>query len=317
MARAFSIWDSSPTVALLGCLVFLVSASLSVRNAESQEQSHFNGIGFDPYGGPPQQLNGNRLQILPDGLIYAPYLAGPKESRMATEFFYGSDNEWTWAQTLGGQLGLLRYGSVGAFNPTGIQLDIEGSAQIRNDGSDPFDIAATDYRFGVPLTFGWGMAETKLAIYLLHSRSNQSFSDQVENLPDFLDSNDVASALFERSAFVLGQAFQLNERCRVYGEAGYAFRSEKSGNWEFQFGIESAPTLPTRIWGTPFAAANVYLLETRDFGGNLNLQTGWAWRGGNGQLLRIGGFYTNGFTTNFALNDGNEQKVGFGGWYDF
>jgi hypothetical protein len=317
VARASSLCYSSPTVALLGWLVFLASANLSVQPAKSQEPSHFGGLGFDPYGGPPQQLHGNRLQILPDGLIYAPYLAGPKESRMATEFFYGSDDEWTWAQTLGGQLGILRYGSVGAFNPTGFQLDIEGSAQLRSDGADPFDIAATDYRFGIPLTFGWGMAETKFAIYLLRSRSNQSLSEQFDNLSDLLESEDVANDLFERSAFVLGQAFQLDERWRLYGEAGYAFQSESSGNWEFQFGIESAPTLPTRFWGAPFVAANVYLLETNNFGGNLNLQAGWAWRGGNGQLLRIGGFYTDGFTSNFALNDGNEQKVGLGGWYDF
>ena len=72
-----------------------------------------------------------------------------------------------------------------------------------------------------------------------------------------------------------------------------------------------------RIWGAPFAAANVYLLETEGFGGNLTLQAGWGWRGKNARLLRAGIFYSNGLSSSFVLEDRNEQQLGFGIWHDF
>ena len=80
---------------------------------------------------------------------------------------------------------------------------------------------------------------------------------------------------------MLGHSIHLTDMLRVYGEAIYLLQNDLEGNWEFQFGAEVAPVDPTRLWGSPFAAANVYLLESENFGGNLTLQAGWLWRGRN------------------------------------
>ena len=90
-----------------------------------------------------------------------------------------------------------------------------------------------------------------------------------------------------------------------------------NGEWEFQFGAEYAPVLPTRVWGAPFAAGNVYLIEPGDFGGMLTLQAGWAWRGEDTRLLRVGVFYSNGRSHSFVMDNQNKQYIGFGIWHDF
>jgi len=268
----------------------------------------FGDRGFDPYDEHSSESEIRRLQLLPDGLIYHPYLAGPKESRTGIQFFSNDDGTWSWYSTVGGQFGILRYGTYDQFRPVGIQFDIEGSAQFRSSGADVLDFTSTDVRFGFPVSIGWGSQETKLALYFLRAEADGNI---FESLPD------EPRQVFERQAIVLGHSIHLSEKLRIYGEAGYAFQSDFTGAWEFQFGAEFAPVLPTRIWGGPFAAANVYLLEAEDYGGNLTLEAGWCWRGKNARLLRTGLFYSNGLTSSSALEDRTEQQIGFGFWYDF
>jgi hypothetical protein len=82
----------------------------------------------------------------------------------------------------------------------------------------------------------------------------------------------------------------------------------------------SASTLclgDARLVRQSLTAANVYLLEAEDFGGSLNLQAGWGWRGKNARLLRAGVFYSNGLSNSFVPEDRNEQQFGFGIRHDF
>jgi hypothetical protein len=163
-------------------------------------------------------------------------------------------------------------------------------------------------RFGFPVSIGWGSQETKLALYFFRAELDGGSSES---------SSDGFKQTFDRQAIVLGHSIHLSERLRIYGEAGYAFQTDRNGQWEFQFGTEYAPVLPTRIWGAPFAAANVYFLEAEDYSGNLMLQAGWGWRGKNARLLRAGLFYSTGLTNSSALEGRTEQQIGIGFWHDF
>ncbi|MCP4191407.1 MAG: DUF1207 domain-containing protein [Planctomycetaceae bacterium] len=282
---------------VLGCICAQV---------DGQELSFDSG--FDPYSEATAKSEGWSLQILPDGLIYPPYLAGQKEPRSSIQYYYEKDNGWSWFSTVGGQLGILRCGTKDPYFPTGVQLGIEGAAQFSGANSDLFHLFSTDARFGVPLSIGWGNQETKLAVYFLHTHPNLGY---------FSDELSLKDKFFQRRAIVLGHAIHPTETVRLYGEVGYALASTMNGKWEFQLGAEFAPQLPTRIWGAPFAAANLHLLETDNFGGTLALQAGWSWRSDDARLLRLGVFYLNGRGNNYANLDLSEQQIGFGVWHDY
>ncbi len=92
-------------------------------------------------------------QILPLGAIYRQYLADLKASRMMILPLYERDDNMLLDGTLGGRFGLVRYGSKNPIFPEGFQIDIEGSAQVRLDPGEEFDLRGTDYRAGLPLTW--------------------------------------------------------------------------------------------------------------------------------------------------------------------
>lgn len=268
---------------------------------------------FDPYVAPVAEplmvVPQWRCDILPVGLIYHPYLAGPKESRTGVQLVKSDDLGWTYDSSIGGQWGFLRVGSQDPCSPTGVQFDLEASAQLRQKNLASLDILTSDIRVGFPVSFGRNNHQTKLGVYFLRSHADDRLLDRIPALrtEDF----------FQRQSLVLGHSRYFAQRFRLYGEAGYAFKSKVSKNWEFQFGAEYAPVMPTSCFGAPFIAANVYLREEVDFGGTFTLQAGWAWRNRNGRLFRIGGHYANGMSNQFVLHDRYEQQLGFGIWHDF
>ena len=89
-------------------------------------------------------------ELLPAGLIYRPYLAGGREPRFAGEFVHLQHKGWFVDATLGGRVGLLRYGSGDTLRPEGWQLDFEGAAFPRLTLDEGRELVATDYRYGVP-----------------------------------------------------------------------------------------------------------------------------------------------------------------------
>jgi hypothetical protein len=248
-------------------------------------------------------------QWLPDGIIYRSYLAGVKEPRLATTFDDDGNLGGLWEFTLGGRVGIFRFGTDDPIRPEGFQLDLEGAGMPRLRLDSDRDLQAVDFRGGFPLTYGIGPWATKLAYYHLSSHAGDEFL--VKN-PAFQRVN------YSRDAFVLGQSYYLTPALRLYGEAGWAFYSDVSEPWEFQFGAEFSPLCPTGIRGAPFAAINGQLREEVDFGGNVVVQAGWQWRSArNGQLLRMGMQYYNGKSNQFEFYNQNENKLGLGVWYDY
>ncbi len=250
-----------------------------------------------------------RLHVLPPGLIYRSYLAGTKESRLAAGFVQIPDDSWLWDATVGARVGLLRYGSSDPIRPAGYQLDVEGSAQVRLDIPEDVDVRGTDYRVGLPLSWGNGQVQWKFGYYHMSSHVGDEFYIKNDDFPIFSQSRDV---------LVLGHSAYLTDSLRVYGEVGWAFYSNASQPWEVQFGIDYAPRVATGIHGAPFVALNGHLRQELDFGGAFTAQAGWAWRADTtAHLFRIGLQYYNGASWQYAFLPYHEQQIGLWAWYDF
>lgn len=248
-------------------------------------------------------------QLMPDSLIYKSYLAGVKESRFSSNQINVPGQGWLWDVTLGARVGLLRFGNDDPLRPDGFQVDVEGSAQGRLSIPQDVDFQTVDYRAGVALTYGSGPHRFKFAYYHLSSHLGDEFLLKHPSYPRLN---------FVRDAFVLGYSFYVRDDLRLYAETGWAFNADVSQPWEFQFGVDFAPSRPTGWRGAPFFALNGHLRQEVNYGGNFVVQAGWAWRSDqNGRLLRLGAHYFDGNSSQFAFYQRHEQQIGLGAWYDF
>jgi Protein of unknown function (DUF1207) len=248
-------------------------------------------------------------QLMPEGLIYHSYLAGGKEPRMASVFAYEKNAGWVWDITIGARVGLLRYGTPDAIRPEGWQLDVEGAAFPRLNLEHDADLVDVDFRAGVPLTYGIGPFQAKLAYYHLSSHIGDEFLLQNPGFPRINYSRDV---------IVLGGSVYPTDNVRLYGEAGWAFATGGGSRpWEFQFGAEYSPLYPLGFRGAPFAAINGRLRQEVSYGGNMIVQAGWQWRSAVGRRLRIGAQYFNGKSDQYQFFRQFEEQIAAAIWYDF
>lgn len=263
------------------------------------------GMVFDPSLHSPWMW-----QLLPEGLIYRSYLAGPKEPRFSGVLFRDQGGTWYIDSTLGARVGILRFGTPDPYKPEGWQLDVEGAAFPRLNMDENQDLDAADFRAGIPLTYGIGNLEAKFAYYHTSSHLGDEF---------MIRHPDVERINYVRDALVLGLALRPVPNIRLYGEVGWAFYSDGGAlPWEFQFGAEYAPMQATGFRGAPFMAVNGYLREEQNYSGTLTAQVGWMWRSRyNGPMLRTGFQYLNGKSPQFQFFDQFEEQFGWGLWYDF
>jgi hypothetical protein len=246
-------------------------------------------------------------QLLPDGLMYKAYLAGAREARISNVWARDDNLGWLWDSTLGGHVGLIRYGTQDAFWPEGFQWDAEGAAFPRMDGDR--NLISADFRFGLPLTARRGPWEGKFGYYHLCSHIADEY---LLAHPDFSRLN------FVRDELVLGVAFRPEPDLRLYAEAGWSFHTDGGAKpWEFQFGLDFSPSRPTGCHGAPFFAVNGHLRQEVDFGGSMTVQAGWQWRGQTGRLARVGMQYFNGKSEQFEFYKHSEELLGVGLWYDY
>jgi hypothetical protein len=249
------------------------------------------------------------IWLMPQGLIYRSYLAGPKEPRMAGSIEWIDGDTTIMDGTLGARIALLRIGTKDAIRPSGFEIGVEGAAMVRLDLEEDVDVRSTDYRVGVPFTWGNQRRQWKFAYYHISSHLGDEFLLKNEDFPLFLQVRD---------ALVLGYSHYVTDRLRLYGEAGWAFSSHASEPWEFQFGLDYAPRTRTGLHGEPFFAINGHLRQELNFGGGLNVQAGWAWRSDvTAHLLRLGVQYYNGASMQYAFLPYHEEQFGIGLWYDF
>lgn len=259
-------------------------------------------------------------QIMPNNLIYTSYLAGPKEPRIGSVMYQDTNpgivnpskqEGVLWDTTLGGRASILRYGSDPVVHPQGFEVQIEGAAFVRLDPQDDRDLRSADYRFGVPVVYGIGRWQTKLAYYHNSAHLGDEFLLKYQSIFPRVN--------YVRDCFVWGNSYYPLDWMRIYGEVGWAFfNSGGSQPWEFQFGTELIQARPTGALGAPFLAVNGMSRQELDWGGNVCVQAGWAWRGRRSEkLFRLGFEYLYGSDPQYEFVFYNQNRYGFGVWYDF
>ena len=248
-------------------------------------------------------------QCFPDGIIYKAYLASAKESRLGTQVFRETSDGLLWDSTLGGKVGIFRYGTTDAAWAQGWQLDLEGSGQVRLDPDENRDVRGADFRAGSALTYRYGRHGLRLGYYHISSHAGDEFL--IKN-PSFVRLNYV------RDAINLGYSYYCTDNLRLYADTSWAFYGDLTGNWDFQFGLDYAPAHATGVRGAPFFAINGHLRQELNYSGNLVVQAVWAWRGAkSSHLFRVGLHYYNGMSNQFEFFRTFEQQIGAGMWYDF
>ena len=93
------------------------------------------------------------LQVLPDGLMYQPYMASAHEERLAGQWVEDQNLGWIWDVALGGRVGILRYGNDNASQPEGWQVDLGGAAFPRLQLNRDLDVVSCDYKFSLPISY--------------------------------------------------------------------------------------------------------------------------------------------------------------------
>ncbi len=176
-------------------------------------------------------------QVLPDGLMFKNYLAGNEEGRLGSQLYYDKKIGWTWDGSLGGHVGIIRFGTQDPAWPEGWQLDVDGAALPRLDSTR--SMVSTDFRIGFPITHREGPWELKFGYYHLSSHLGDLY---------MLSHPDVMRLNYVREQLVLGVAYRPIPDLRFYGEANWAFREDGGSQpWEFQFGIDYSPGAAERI----------------------------------------------------------------------
>jgi hypothetical protein len=249
-------------------------------------------------------------QVLPDGLIYHSYLAGVKEPRLGTVFDYVTGYGWMWDTTLGGRIGLLRYGTQDGVRPEGWQWDIEGAAFPELDFEQDRNLAAVDFRAGTLLTYGCDRYQFKFGYYHLCSH----VGDEYMLLFPALQRTD-----YTRDAIIWGNSYFLADDLRIYGEASWAFHTWGDAKpWEFQIGVEYSPVgCAGDPRGSPFLAFDAEWRQDVNYEPTLVLQAGWQWRGVNNHRFRVGAQLYTGKSEMLQFLYTNERMVGIGIWYDY
>jgi Protein of unknown function (DUF1207) len=251
-------------------------------------------------------------QLMPKNIIYHSYQAGVHEPRLGIVVESERESHQSfWDGTLGGRVGLLRYGTNDMFMPQGWELDVEAAAMVRLTFDEVRDFETADYRVGIPLTYGINNWQFKFAVYHLSSHLGDEFAiAHPGSLDDRIN--------YVRDSLVFGASYYPQPFMRLYAEAGWCFHFDGGAEpWEFQVGTELSKPGPTGFQGTPFLVINGHLRQDVDFGGDVNTEAGWLWRNETGQVMRAGVQYFNGHSSQFQTFSRNEQQIGFGLWYDF
>jgi hypothetical protein len=249
-------------------------------------------------------------QVMPQGIIYESYMAGPKEPRFASFWNQNSNGGWLWDTALGGRVGLYRWGNDDPNWPEGWQVDLAGGVFPRLNPNEPSSpLIGSDYRIGLPITYGGEHWQFKIGYDHISAHLGDEW---------LLLHPGITRINYVRDGIVAGAGYFFAPEFRLYGEVGCAVVDGGAKPIEFQFGLEWAQARDTGLRGGPFVAFNTDLRQEVDYGGNICVQWGWMWRKyARGSNFRIGGQYFYGKSDEFEFFRQTESQIGWGLWCDF
>ena len=171
----------------------------------------------------------------------------------------------TFDGSIGGTLGLLRVDTPG--RDLAFQLDAFAVVMSR---LSPNDLIATDYRYGIPLTFQRGDWRGKLSYEHTSSHLGDSYLVATGRLP----------IRYAKDEVVVGLSRDFDS-LRIYGQAAYAFRQSLFGDpkrGRFEGGFQYVCPYPTGFSGTPYIAAHVTSRGELQYNPDGLVQVGVLWR---------------------------------------
>ncbi|QDT64818.1 DUF1207 domain-containing protein [Calycomorphotria hydatis] len=250
-----------------------------------------------------------RWHLLPEQVIFKPYIAGIRTPRLGAEIVYDDKSGDTYFDsTLGGTVSILQYGTGGP-RPEGWDLGVSAAAFLRQNGTRDLDVDAVDFRVRVPISYRIGGTAIQFGYDHISSHAGDEFL--VRN-PGFVRLN------YLRDSLIFAVRQDIFWDLNVYAEIDYAVNRDISKPWLFQFGAEYTPQLCPGWKGAPVIAINTQLREDFDFDGNLSIVAGWQWLSPEtDNIMRFGLRYYTGNSQQYSFYEQNEHLIGIGLWYDF
>ena len=278
------------------------------RNSVTGDIAAFSVDGCDPCLG--STTENDQWHLLPDGLLWQSYLAAPQEPRISTVIFGDNKDGIFWDATLGGRVGLLRYGTGEARGASGWQWDLEGAVITRLDLLHAEDVESMDYRFGTEMSWAEGPWAMKFGYFHISSHVGDEYL--IRN-PTFTRINYVTES------WIVGGSYRPRDDMRLYVEIANAFRASGGAKrYQFQTGAEYMPIAKNVRRGAPFAAVNLNFREAVDYDVSTTVQAGWSFQSlKSGRRIRFGAQYGDGPTSQFSFFQRRESCLGLGVWFDY
>ncbi len=237
-----------------------------------------------PDGAPPAPVppDAHRLTIFPEGpLLYDPYLAAQRQSRADVKVVFpaGDGSHRRIENTLGLQRSLLRWTREDS-PASGTELQFEAAVFARFDLAEHYDMAATDWRFGLPLVFRDGDLAWK--IHLSHLTSHLG--------DEYMERTGAEAVSYHLEEAALGLSWDAGPGTRVYGEAAAAlYVHEPAKNGRVQAGAEWVGHKgPSGL--APYFAVDITARHEQDWTPGATVAVGVAF----GRSFRFGAEYFHG-----------------------
>jgi hypothetical protein len=248
------------------------------------------------------------LEVFPEGRIYPPYLADPRQSRSGSKVQFpvrGRGHDIKIENALGGSRPLALWTDSRDARRS-MELSLEAAVFSRFDIPEQWDMDAADYRFGFPFVYREGPLALKLHVWHLTSHLGDEYLSRVEG-------SERLSYHLEELA--LGMALDLESFGRAYAEAGlplYVGSDTRGGR--VQLGLEWVDAVRPGALG-PYAAIDLHGRREQDWDPGLAVQLGLLRRPKSAGGTTLRGFleYYRGpdQQTQFLANREHYVAVGF------
>jgi hypothetical protein len=228
--------------------------------------SPFFQAGQEPAPPPPEETVWN-LELIPEGNLYRPYLADPRQSRTGTKVSLPvkpAQGHVKIENCLGSTRPLALWKDP--RNPDeAADLSIEVAVFSRFDIQEGWDMDAADYRFGFP--FAYRRGDVTMKMHLWHTTSHLG-DEYMTRVPErYRDS-------YHNDELSWGLSWQATPMLRFYGELGYGiYTGPDTDKGRAQLGMEYVGGGPAEKTH-PYLAVDLSTRKEIDWDWNLCAQLG-------------------------------------------
>jgi Protein of unknown function (DUF1207) len=211
--------------------------------------------------------NDYRISIFPNSLLWENGFADKRAPRLSLTGtnFKNPVTDNTLENSIGTTFAGFRIDTPG--RDLAFQLDIFAVVHSR---LSPEDLLATDYRFGVPLSFQYGNWRGKIAYEHTSTHLGDEYQRNSGNFPKNYAKDEV----------VIGLARDI-DTLRIYGQVSYAFFQDLVGDpkrWRYDAGFQYVLPWSGGLSGAPYIAAHAVARGDVQYNPDVNAQIGWLWR---------------------------------------